>query len=140
MLLSMSSRDSLKESHKQQEILLKHYRCMQRCSNKSMCQFHTYACFGTNCIHSISYEYRATTKMPHYTCSCECPRGFKIGSAYTTINLVYEWFCFMKQTLIRISLLYTLTLPIVNISKVNQNNRKIIQYNNRDFLIVYDSE
>jgi hypothetical protein len=44
----------------------------------------TYACLGTNCVYSDSYQHSKTTLIPQYTCSCECPRGSDEGSAYTS--------------------------------------------------------
>jgi uncharacterized protein YutE (UPF0331/DUF86 family) len=61
--------------------------CIEACidvSSNICTSSDTYACLGTNCIYSNSYTYSTTTSIPQYTCTCECPRGFNQGSAYTT--------------------------------------------------------
>ncbi len=47
----------------------------------------TYACLGTDCAYSSSYDNSTTTTMaPHYRCFCQCPHGSSPGFAYTTEN------------------------------------------------------
>jgi hypothetical protein len=61
--------------------------CLEACidvSSNPCTSSNTYACLGTHCVYSDSYENSTTTSTPQYTCSCECPRGSDKGSAYTT--------------------------------------------------------
>jgi hypothetical protein len=61
--------------------------CVKACigvSSNHCTSSNTYACLGTNCVYSDSYEDLTTTSIPQYTCSCECPRGSDEGSAYTS--------------------------------------------------------
>jgi hypothetical protein len=61
--------------------------CVEACidvTSNPCTSSNTYACLGTHCVYSDSYEDSTTTSISQYTCSCQCPRGSDVASAYTS--------------------------------------------------------
>ena len=61
--------------------------CACRASLTNLCVgYNTYACLGTECAYSSSYNYSLAAVPSIYRCACQCPYGVDQGSAYATDN------------------------------------------------------
>ena len=61
--------------------------CACRAALTNICVgYNTYACLGTDCAYSSSYNYSLAAAPSIYRCACQCPYGNDQGVAYASTN------------------------------------------------------
>ena len=61
--------------------------CACRAALTNICVgYNTYACLGTDCTYSSSYNYSLAAAPSIYRCACQCPYGNDQGVAYASTN------------------------------------------------------